>query len=58
MKLFPAFQLLGILSILTMGQTIQNSFSQNMTNETGVLPIPEFQPRENSVDSDDSIMLL
>lgn len=25
-----------------------------MTNETDVLPIPEFQPRENSVDSDDS----
>jgi hypothetical protein len=32
---------------------MQSSYSQNMTNDTGVLPIPEFQPRDDSGDSDD-----
>jgi hypothetical protein len=55
MKLFPTFQVLGILSILIVGQTMQYSFSQNMTDEMKkLLPIPKLEPRTDIGDSDNS----
>jgi hypothetical protein len=54
MELLPAFGSLGLLSILAMGQTLQESFSQNATNETGLLSIPEFQSRSDAAEGDNS----
>jgi hypothetical protein len=54
MKLYLALQLLGLLSMLAGGQIFQESFSQNATNDTGLLPIPELQPRDDTSESDDS----
>jgi hypothetical protein len=52
MNLFLTSILLALLLILVPGQVLQYSFSQNATNQTGLLPIPELQPRDESVDSD------
>ena len=47
MKLLYGILLLGLSSVLVIGQTMQISFSQNATNETGLLPIPEFEPQDS-----------
>jgi hypothetical protein len=46
-------QFLGLLLALALGQTTHYSFSQNTTNETGLLSIPELEPRGGADDSED-----
>jgi hypothetical protein len=54
MKLLYGILLLAASTVLVMGQVVQISFSQNTTNETGLLPIPEFEPRTDVGDIDNS----
>jgi hypothetical protein len=54
MKLLHSILLLGLSFVLVIGQTMQYSFSQNTTNETGLLPIPEFGPGTDVGEGDNS----
>ena len=41
-------QFSGVRLLLVAGQSLQYAFSQNATNQSGLLAIPEFQPRDDS----------
>ena len=46
MNILPIFSLLfAVLSVFLAGQTGNPSYSQNVTNDTGPLPIPELKPK-------------
>jgi hypothetical protein len=47
MKSLHGILLLGVSTLLAMGQIAQISFSQNTTNDTGLLSIPEFEPQDS-----------